>query len=100
MIESAESALGFVSGRARGDLDDDQMLYFAVVRAIEIVGEAASKVSLATRQATADLVPWPLIISMRNRVAHAYFDIEPDIVWKTVLDELPRLLPTLRALLE
>ena len=99
MIQAAEAALRFVAGRARSDLDADEMLGFAVVRAIEIVGEAASKVSLAGRQATADIVPWQLIISMRNRVVHAYFDIEPDIVWKTALDELPELLPRLRTLL-
>jgi uncharacterized protein with HEPN domain len=97
MIEAAESACQFVSGRARGDLDTDQMLLFAVVRAIEIVGEAGSKVSAATRQSSGD-VPWTLIISMRNRVVHAYFDIDHEIVWKTVTEELPELLPKLRAL--
>lgn len=99
MIEAAEAALRFVAGRSRADLESDQMLSFAVVRALEIVGEAAGKVSLATRQATGDVVPWQLIISMRNRVAHAYFDIEPEIIWKTALDELPLLLPKLRDLL-
>jgi uncharacterized protein with HEPN domain len=72
------------------------MLSFAVVQALGIIGEVASKVSSATRRATADVVPWHLIISMRNRAVHAYFDIEPDIVWKTALDELPLLLPRLR----
>jgi len=71
MIEAAETACKFVSGRLRGDLDTDQMLVFALVRAIEIVGEAASKVSVETRQATGE-VPWPLIVSMRNRLVHAY----------------------------
>jgi uncharacterized protein with HEPN domain len=69
MIRAAEIACDFVSGRSRRDLDTDQMLAFALVRAIEIVGEAASKVSPATRQATGD-IPWPLIISMRNRLVH------------------------------
>lgn len=97
MIEAAESACNFVVGRARTDLDSDQMLLFALVRAIEIVGEAASKVSSATRQSSSD-VPWNLIISMRNRVVHAYFDIDHEIVWKTATQELPQLLPMLRAL--
>ena len=57
MIQAAEAALRFVAGRARSDLDADEMLGFAVVRAIEIVGEAASKVSLAGRQAMADILP-------------------------------------------
>jgi len=98
MIEAAENACQFVSGRVRGDLDTDQMLVFALVRAIEIVGEAASKVTMATRQGTTD-IPWPLIVSMRNRLVHAYFDINHEIVWKTATEELPELLPKLRSLL-
>jgi uncharacterized protein with HEPN domain len=98
MIEAAETACNSVSGRARDDLETDQMLAFALVRAIEIVGEAANNVSAATRQASAD-VPWRLIISMRNRVVHAYFDIDREIVWKTATQELPELLPKLRALI-
>jgi uncharacterized protein with HEPN domain len=97
MIEAAETALGFIAGRARADLDTDQMLLFALIRAVEIVGEAASQVSLATRQTTSD-VPWTLIISMRNRLVHGYSDINHEIVWKTVTEELPELLPQIRAL--
>lgn len=98
MIEAAESACAFVAGRQREDLDNDQMLAFAVVRAIEIVGEAASKVGLPTRQITS-AIPWQMIISMRNRVVHAYFEIDHDVVWKTATEELPELLPVLRSLL-
>jgi uncharacterized protein with HEPN domain len=97
MIEAAEAACGFVSGKIRSDLDSDRMLIFALVRAIEIVGEAASKVSAPTC-ATATDVPWSLIVSMRNRLVHAYFDVDHEVVWKTATEELPRLLPRLRAL--
>lgn len=98
MIEAAETACDFVSGRTRGDLDADRMLVFALVRAIEIVGEAGSKVSAPTREVTTD-VPWSLIVSMRNRLVHAYFDIDHEVVWKTATEELPQLLPKLRALI-
>jgi uncharacterized protein with HEPN domain len=87
MIEAAEAAERFIAGRQRADLDTDQMLLFALVRAIEIIGEAASKVSSETRTITPS-VPWPAIISMRNRLIHAYFDIDRDIVWKTVTEEI------------
>ncbi len=97
MIEAAETACRFVLGRTQGDLDADEMLALAVVRAIEIVGEAASKVSVATRRSSPE-VPWQLIVSMRNRVVHAYFDINHETVWKTATEELPQLLPALRAL--
>jgi uncharacterized protein with HEPN domain len=97
MIEATETALNFVTGRRRADLDSDQMLLFALVRAIEIIGEAAGKVSEATRRAAAD-IPWDLVVSMRNRLIHAYFDVDNDVVWKTVSEELPELLTKLRAL--
>jgi uncharacterized protein with HEPN domain len=97
MIEAAETACGFVSGKARGDLDADRMLVFALVRAIEIVGEAGSKVSAPTREAAPD-IPWSLIVSMRNRLVYAYFDVDHEVVWKTATEELPQLLPRLRTL--
>jgi len=98
MIEATETALGFVAGRRRDDLDSDSMLLFALVRAVEIVGEAAGRVSAETR-ATAPGVPLSLIVATRNRLIHAYFDVDRDILWRTATEELPTLLPTLRALL-
>jgi uncharacterized protein with HEPN domain len=99
MIEAAETALEFVSGRQREDLDTDRMLLFALVRAIEVIGEAAGQLTGPARSAAPD-IPWPLIISMRNRLIHAYFDINHDILWKTVTQELPELLPRLRVLID
>jgi uncharacterized protein with HEPN domain len=98
MIEAVETACGFVSGRVRSDLDTDRMLVFALVRAIEIVGEAGSKVGAPTRKVAAD-IPWSRIVSMRNRLIHGYFDVDHEVVWKTATEELPQLLPRLRALL-
>ncbi len=99
MIEAAEAACAFVSGRTRGDLDTDRMLAFALARAIEVVGEAAGRVSAPTRETETD-IPWSRIVSMRNRLIHAYFDIDHEVVWQTATVELPRLLPLLRALAE
>lgn len=67
------------------------------MRAIEVIGEAASKISEATR-IDAPEIPWVAIVAMRNRLIHGYFDIDPDIVWATVNDEIPALLPLLQAL--
>lgn len=99
MIEAARSALRFMAGRTRTDLDTDLMLLFAVVRAVEIVGEAASRVSAEGRAAMPN-VPWPGVVGMRNRLVHAYFDIDKEVVWKTVTEELPPLLTALEAALE
>jgi uncharacterized protein with HEPN domain len=98
MIEAAESAAQFLAGRTRDDLDQDEMLLFAVVRAIEIIGEAASKISSEARTATPE-IPWRAITSMRNRLIHGYADIDPEVVWVTATAEVPAVLPLLRALI-
>lgn len=97
MIDAAETVRQFMAGRQRADLDSDRMLLFAVVRAIEVVGEAAGKVTEETRSDAPD-IPWSAIVSMRNRLIHGYFDIDTEIVWKTVARELPDLLPRLQRL--
>jgi uncharacterized protein with HEPN domain len=98
MIEAAKTVADFVSGRVRGDLDSDRMLQFALVRAVEVFGEAAAKVSAETRAAN-KTIPWPQIVSMRNRLIHAYFDVNREILWKTATEEIPALLPALRELI-
>lgn len=98
MIEAGESALRFVAGRKRADVDDDEMLRFALVRAVEVIGEAASRVSPEMRSAMPS-VPWGDAILMRNRLVHVYFDIDHNILWKTATEDIPTLLPLLRPLL-
>lgn len=90
MVEAADAALRFVDGRQATELDRDQMLLFALVRAIEIIGEAASRVSAESRAACPG-VPWPAVVAMRNRLVHAYFDIDRRILWKTATEEIPQL---------
>ena len=62
----------------------------ALIKDIEIIGEAAYQISPATRESLPD-VPWEDIIGMRHRLVHAYFDINLDILWQTVTDDLPPL---------
>lgn len=80
MLDAAREAVSFIHGRTRDDLDLDRQLVLALVKSIEIVGEAASRVTESSRQ---DLpqIPWDQIIGMRNRLVHAYFDINLDILW-------------------
>ena len=98
MTEAAQTALKFVVGKQKADLQSDQMLLFAVVRAIEILGEAANKVSEDLQSANS-AIPWRAIVGMRNRLVHAYFDVDTEMVWKTLQSEIPELLSTLQALL-
>jgi uncharacterized protein with HEPN domain len=65
---------------------------------MEIIGEAASRISAETRAAN-PAVPWASIVAMRNRLIHACFDIDRNIVWKTVTEELPSPLSLLGTLL-
>jgi|YNPNPStandDraft_1061719.scaffolds.fasta_scaffold40699_2 uncharacterized protein with HEPN domain len=90
VLDAAREAMNFVRGRSRQDLDHDRQLVWALVKAIEIVGEAAYQLSSEARAQVPDL-PWDKIIAMRHKLVHAYFDINLDILWKTVLEGLPPL---------
>jgi len=88
ICDAATEALGFVRNRRREDLDHDRQLVWALIKAIEIIGEAASKVSQESQDLLTN-IPWRNIVGMRNRLVHAYFDINLDILWKTVVEGLP-----------
>jgi uncharacterized protein with HEPN domain len=91
ILDAAREAVGFVRHRRREDLDRDRQLVWALVKAVEIIGEAASQLSEETKaQLTA--IPWKKIVGMRHRLVHAYFDINLDILWKTVREGLPPLI--------
>ena len=90
MVDAAREASSFAAGRTRADLDTDRQLVMALVKEIEIVGEAAARVSEATREHMPN-IPWDELIGMRNRLVHAYFDVNLDIVWQTVQEDLPKL---------
>ena|SRR5438132_656461 len=98
LADALDSAIRFTRGHERGDLDSDEMLLFALVRAVEIAGEAASQVTAETRARLSD-VPWTSIVGMRNRLVHAYFDINRDILWTTVTEAAPPLAERLKHVL-
>ncbi|MBM3190323.1 MAG: DUF86 domain-containing protein [Chloroflexi bacterium] len=98
MRDAAKEAIAFAEGRTRGNLDADRMLTLALVKAIEILGEAAFQVSSSTRDRLREM-PWEDIIGMRHRLVHAYFDINLDVLWRTVKDDLPPLLGVLTPVL-
>jgi uncharacterized protein with HEPN domain len=99
LVDAIEAASAFVEGRTRSDLDGDRMLVFALVRAVEIIGEAASRLSGEARAELPD-VPWSRIVGMRNRLIHAYFDVDLDILWNTVIQALPPLREQIQAALD
>jgi uncharacterized protein with HEPN domain len=92
MLDAARKARRLATGRDRGELDDeDDPLADALVHLISVIGEAANKVSAGTCSEL-DGIPWPDVVGMRNRLIHAYFDINLDILWATVQDTLPSLI--------
>ncbi|MCC6580178.1 MAG: DUF86 domain-containing protein [Phycisphaeraceae bacterium] len=90
MRDATHKALEFVAGIDRSAFDRDDKLVFALVKCIEIIGEAAARTSPSTRQ-TYPAIPWMAIIGMRNRLIHAYFDIDLATLWNTVQKDLPSL---------
>ena len=94
MLDAAHEAIGFARGRTRSDLGTDRMLVLSLVKDIEIIGEAAYQASPTARDQLPG-IPWDDIIGMRHRLVHAYFDINLDILWRTVQDDLPPLIAEL-----
>lgn len=99
MLDAAREASAFVANRERDAIRGDRMLALALVKLLEIIGEAASAIPIEFRTAH-PTIPWRAIIGMRNRLIHGYFDIDTDIVWDTVTRNLPPLIPALERVLE
>ena len=98
MLDAAKEALSFVQGRSRSELDENRMLVLSLVKDVEIIGEAAYRISAESR---GDLpsIPWADVIGMRHRLIHAYFDINLDVLWQTLVDDLPELVSAIESVL-
>ena len=92
--EAATKAIDFSKGKQRHDLDDDELLRLALTKLVEIVGEAAKSISPESRSAMPQ-VPWRAAARMRDRLVHHYFDINLNILWQTITEDLPQLLAAL-----
>ena len=98
MLDHARKVCRMAQGRKRSDLESDEMLQYALTRLVEIVGEAASRVSISSRDKHQE-IPWPDIIGMRNRLIHGYDVVDLDLLWDTVENDLPPLIEKLQAIL-
>ena len=83
------------SGKTRGDLDVDLKLNLALVRLLEIVGEAARAERLLTNACNIHKYPWNQIVGLRNRLIHGYDSVDFDILWQIVHYDLPALIVAL-----
>ncbi len=95
MLDSAEGAVAKLSGKSRIDFDSDENLRLALAHLLQTIGEAARRVSPRFRERHRD-VPWSAMIGMRHKVVHDYLNVDYDVVWKTVVEDLPPLVENLR----
>ena len=98
MLDAAREALVFAEGLEYGAFEKNREKILVLAKEIEIIGEAANKVSEPVRSTIGE-IPWVDIIGMRHRLVHAYFEIDPEILWKTVQEALPPLIETLATVL-
>lgn len=97
-MDAALEAITFAQGLDQSALGNNRLVILAVVKDIEIIGEAASKVSQLCRDQHLQ-IPWRAIIDMRNHLIHGYFDIDADQVWSTLIQDLPPLITELQKIL-
>ena len=88
--DAINEALGFIMGKNRKDLDADRQLYLSLCKEIEIIGEAASRITAAKKRAY-PAVPWSRMVAMRNWLVHGYFVVSKDTLWTTITIDLPHL---------
>src|SRR5947209_1365485 len=95
MLDHAQEALALMRQKQRVDLDQERVLSLALVQLLQIVGEAASRVS-SERRAKHPEIPWLQIVALRNRLIHGYDAIDLDRVWQILTSDLPPLIAQLR----
>jgi uncharacterized protein with HEPN domain len=98
MLDHATEAVSLVRDKARADLDSERMLNLALMRLLEIVGEAANRVPREEREQYPN-IPWQEIVSLRNRLIHGYDSVDFDILWTIVTNDLPLLIAALKGIL-
>ena len=98
MLEYARKAARVSRGRTRADLDNDEVFVLAATRAVEVIGEAATRVSAQARGQYPQ-IPWPKITGMRNRLVHGYDQVDLDVLWKTLSQEIGPLMAELEKIL-
>jgi uncharacterized protein with HEPN domain len=98
MLEEARFAVKALGGRARADLDEDRQLTLSLLKSLELIASASSRISKECRLGC-EPIPWGEIIDMKHQVVHTYYDIDRDWLWERVFVELPRWIEAMETLL-
>ncbi len=97
ILDAATKAMQFVADSSFDEFEHDDRTTYAVLRALEIIGEAAKRVPLAVRDRSPD-IPWPDMAGMRDKLIHGYHGIDLRVVWRTVHSDLPAVIEKVREL--
>jgi uncharacterized protein with HEPN domain len=97
MFEAARKIQMFSEHRKKADLETEELFALGLVRLLEIIGEAATRVTAATQKSN-PTIPWAQVIGMRNRLIHGYDVIDLDILWQTVVEDVPSLIHALECI--
>lgn len=102
MLDAARQVLAYTAGKCFADFESDRLIQDAVVRNIEILGEAARRFLEAIPDASVRFpsIPFTAIYAMRNQLSHGYFSVDLEIVWKVVERDIPQLLPEIERAFE
>ena len=95
MLELCQKGLEITAGKTRQDYDESDTLHLALAHVIQVIGEAADHVSEEFKE-TQQQIPWFEIIGMRHRIVHDYMNVDEDVVWSVVKNDLPSLIAILR----
>jgi len=98
MLEATEKVAVFIRGMTREGFLADEKTQFAVVRGLEIIGEAAKKLPDGFKSEH-PTIPWREVSGMRDKLAHDYFGVNAEVVWKTAIEDLPPIAEALRRML-
>lgn len=99
MLDIAKEIIQFSKDRTRADLDADRKLALSLIHLLEIFGEAANGISVEFKSRFPQ-IPWKFIVGMRNRLIHGYYDIDLDVIWSTVTQDIPPLEKKIRKIVE
>ena len=99
MLDHAREAVEMVAGKTQADLDQNRMLELALIRLVEIIGEAATRAGSEIKSSNSQ-IPWREIIGMRNRLTHGYDTVDLKVLWDTIVEDLPPLITDLEKIIE
>ena len=99
VINAMNKALKFVEGVSYEEFAKDDKTIFAVIRAIEIIGEAVKNIPENTRKEYPE-IPWKGMAGMRDKVIHEYFGVDIKVVWDTVKKRIPEVKPLFERMLK